>query len=96
MRLGFNHDCAPLGEESVKAAHKSSYGLILMYVNMPIMNEQEATCVISWGNGKLAETIILGVTALIPTDRDHSTGSGINAKLAKSLTADRLARAANK
>ena len=39
MRLGFNNDYAPLGEESVKAAHKSSYGLILMYVNMPIMNE---------------------------------------------------------
>ena len=62
---------------------------------MPTLDGEEATCAISWRNGKSAETIILVLTALIPTDRDHSTEPGMNATLAKSFTVDRLARAAN-
>lgn len=82
-RLRFKNDFVPLGEESVKVVHKSSYGLILMYVNMPTLDGEEATCAISWRNGKSAETIILVLTALIPTDRDYSTEPEMNATLAK-------------
>ena len=95
-RLGFKTDCVSMGTEAVEAAKKTHYSLILMDVNMPGMDGYEATRAIRDGSGKSAETIILGVTALIPSDRDHSTESGMNAMLAKPLTADRLARAVNK
>jgi len=95
-RLGYKTDCVSMGTEAVEAASKTHYSLILMDVNMPGMYGYEATRAIRDGGGKSAETIILGVTALIPSDRDHSTESGMNAMLAKPLTADRLARAVNK
>jgi CheY-like chemotaxis protein/nitrogen-specific signal transduction histidine kinase len=95
-RLGYKTDCVSMGTEAVEAASKTHYSLILMDVNMPGMDGYEATRAIRDGGGKSAETIILGVTALIPSDRDHSTESGMNAMLAKPLTADRLARAVNK
>ena len=95
-RLGYKTDCVSLGAEAVESARTALYSLILMDVNMPGMDGYEATRAIRSGNGKSAETTILGVTALIPNDRDHSTESGMNAMLAKPLTADGLAKAINR
>jgi PAS domain S-box-containing protein len=95
-RLGYEAHCVALGSEAVTAANDTEYALILMDVNMPGMDGYEATRAIRAGTGKSEDAVILGVTALIPSDRDHSTESGMDAMLAKPLTADRLARAVKK
>ncbi len=94
-RLGYEPECVALGSEAVEAAKHEEYALILMDVNMPVMDGYEATRAIRSNAGKSRDSIILGVTALIPSDRDYSTESGMDAMLAKPLTADRLERAIN-
>lgn len=94
-RLGYEPECVALGSEAVEAAKHKEYALILMDVNMPVMDGYEATRAIRSNAGKSRDSIILGVTALIPSDRDYSTESGMDAMLAKPLTADRLERAIN-
>lgn len=94
-RLGYEPECVERGSEAVEAAKHTKYALILMDVNMPSMDGYEATRTIRSGAGKSSDSIILGVTALIPSDRDYSTESGMDAMLAKPLTADRLERAIN-
>ena len=89
-RLGLSPECVTSGFEAVDAAEKVAYDLILMDVNMPGMSGHDATRIIRASSGRSAETVILGVTALIPTDHDKQTDSGMNAMLAKPLTSERL------
>ena len=89
-RLGFSPECVTSGFEAVDAAEKTAYDLILMDVNMPGMSGHDATRIIRASDGGSADTVILGVTALIPNDHDKPTDSGMNAMLAKPLTSERL------
>ena len=95
-RLGLSPECVTSGFEAVDAAEKAAYDLILMDVNMPGMSGHDATRIIRASSGRSAETVILGVTALIPTDHDKQTDSGMNAMLAKPLTSERLLAATRK
>ena len=70
--LGYKTDCVSLGAEAVETARMTLYGLILMDVNTPGIDRYEATRAIRSGNVKSAETTILGLTALIPSDKDHT------------------------
>ncbi|WP_375264526.1 ATP-binding protein [Planktotalea sp.] len=95
-RLGYESDCVELGSEAVAAAEKKKYALILMDINMPSIDGHEATRIIRSGNGESRDSTILGVTALISSDRDSPTDSGMDAMLPKPLTADRLKQAINR
>ncbi|MEN8892173.1 MAG: ATP-binding protein [Planktotalea arctica] len=92
-RLGYTPVCVTLGLEAVATAQDTYYSLILMDVNMPGMDGHEATREIRSGQGISANTTILGVTALISRDYNQKSESGMNAMLAKPLTASRLTAA---
>ncbi len=92
-RLGYTPVCVTLGHEAVTTARDTYYSLILMDVNMPGMDGHEATREIRSGQGRSANTTILGVTALISQDHNQKSESGMNAMLAKPLTAGRLTAA---
>jgi CheY-like chemotaxis protein/two-component sensor histidine kinase len=92
-RLGYTPVCATLGHEAIATAQDTYYSLILMDVNMPGMDGHEATREIRSGQGRSANTTILGVTALISQDHNKKSESGMNAMLAKPLTTGHLTAA---
>ena len=92
-RLGYTPVCVTLGHEAVTTARDTYYSLILMDVNMLGMDGHEATREIRSGQGRSANTTILGVTALMSQDHNQKSESGMNAMLAKPLTASRLTAA---
>lgn len=95
-RLGYAVDLAENGQDTVQAAQKRRYSVILMDIRMPVMDGLAATKAIraSEAHGGLnASTPIIAVTAnALDEDRAMCVQAGMNDFLAKPLLMDHLDR----
>ena len=87
-------DLAKNGEECIKILEKMPegyYDLILMDIQMPIMDDYEATKIIRSFNNKNAQIPIIAMTAnAFEEDRKHALQLGMNEHLAKPVDIEKL------
>jgi len=87
---GVSFDIANDGAEAVAKAASSQYALILMDIQMPIMNGLDATRAIRQ-TAAYQKTPIVAISAnAFDEDRRHCFEAGMNAFLAKPVTAERF------
>jgi signal transduction histidine kinase/DNA-binding response OmpR family regulator len=90
-RLGYTADVAGNGQETLLAVERSSYDVILMDVQMPIMGGLEATQEICkrWPEG--VRPYIIGVSAhAMSEERERALSHGMNDYLSKPFNIDEL------
>lgn len=77
------------GEQAIWAADRSIYDLILMDIQMPNMNGEEAATTIRRESGPNANTPIVALTAnCMPEDVERYLAKGINDTIAKPINLD--------
>lgn len=85
-RLGHAVDLAEDGAQAVAAANVRAYDLILMDIQMPVMDGEQALAAIRTGSGPNATTPVIAVTAnAMATDRERYLSAGFSAHLTKPL-----------
>jgi signal transduction histidine kinase/ActR/RegA family two-component response regulator len=85
-RLGHAIDLAEDGAQAVAAANVRAYDLILMDIQMPVMDGEQALAAIRTGSGPNATTPVIAVTAnAMATDRERYLSAGFSAHLTKPL-----------
>ena len=90
-RLGQKADLAANGAEAVQAASATSYDLILMDMQMPVMNGIEAARAIRNGDGPNKAAPIIAMTAnASDEDRDACHDAGMDGFEPKPITLKRL------
>ncbi len=90
-RLGQRVELASNGAEAVEAAGKTSYDLILMDMQMPVMDGIEAARVIRQGVGQNRATPIIAMTAnASDEDRDACLEAGMDGFEPKPISFQRL------
>jgi CheY-like chemotaxis protein len=87
LRLGFHHcDLVVNGLEAVRAYESSSYDLILMDCNMPVMDGYRATKEIRSKEGTGKHTPIIAMTAnVLEEEKDKCFGVGMDGFLPKPI-----------
>jgi CheY-like chemotaxis protein len=91
-KMGYYVDVAANSSEAVAAALRTSYDLILMDCQMPVMNGFEATRELR--HSKLPRIPIIALTAsAMKTDHDECINSGMDDYLSKPVKPDHLAAA---
>lgn len=94
-KMGFCTDIAENGQEAVELFSHSSYELIMMDIQMPVMNGFEATKAIrGLPGGKDIPIIAVSASALISEQR-QALESGMNGHVAKPIIFDELQRQVN-
>ncbi|MFA6172065.1 MAG: response regulator [Kiritimatiellales bacterium] len=90
-KLGFTADVAANGEEALLAVERSSYDVILMDVQMPVMGGLEATQEICRRWPEKIRPYIIGVSAhAMPEERERALSYGMNDYLSKPFNIDEL------
>jgi signal transduction histidine kinase/CheY-like chemotaxis protein len=91
-KMGYYVDVAANGSEAVAAALRTSYDLILMDCQMPVLNGFEATKQLR--QSSMPRTPIIALTAsAMTTDYEECLHSGMDDYLSKPVKADHLAAA---
>ena len=93
-RLGYEASPALNGHEVITALENSSFDLILMDVQMPIMNGLETTTLICSKYPLATRPVIIALTAnASEEDRQMCLSSGMDGYLSKPITMEKLAEA---
>ena len=91
-RIGHTVDLAEDGAEAVASAGVRAYDVILMDIQMPVMDGEQALAEIRSGGGPNSATPIVAVTAnAMATDRARYLAAGFRAHLTKPLDLGQLA-----
>lgn len=91
IKSGLNVDVVGNGLEALNAARKSSYDVVLMDIDMPVMGGLEATQKIRALPGDKARTPIVAMTAhAMRGDREKFLAEGLDDYIVKPLSRDRL------
>jgi PAS domain S-box-containing protein len=91
---GHEVDVVENGAEAVAAVMRTSYDVVLMDIQMPVMDGLAATREIRALEGDESRIPIIGVTAnAMKGDRENYLGSGMNAYVTKPIDSYKLARA---
>ena len=90
-QLGCSYRCVENGQQAVDALAEEAFDCILMDVNMPVMDGQEATMAIRAMAGVRAQTPIVGVTAhALPEIQEELLASGMTNLITKPISLERL------
>ncbi|SMO53289.1 PAS/PAC sensor hybrid histidine kinase [Thalassovita litoralis] len=89
-RLGHRADPAHNGQVAVQKAKQRHYDVILMDFSMPVMDGPAATHAIRTGGGPSAQSVILGVTALIDATAGKGPAQLMNEVLVKPVSQSQL------
>ena len=85
-RMGKSVDLAEDGEEAVSRASVRAYDVILMDIQMPRMDGEQALAAIRAGSGPNRDTPVIALTAnAMTTDRDRYLAAGFHAHLTKPI-----------
>jgi len=98
-KFGIQPDFANNGKEAVSCLEKSSYDLVLMDIQMPVMDGYEATQQIRNPLTKVKDhnIPIIAITAnAMSNDREHCIQSGMNDHVSKPITPTTLEKALKK
>jgi CheY-like chemotaxis protein/anti-sigma regulatory factor (Ser/Thr protein kinase) len=86
IRMGQSVDLAEDGEEAVSRASVRAYDVILMDIQMPRMDGEQALAAIRAGSGPNRDTPVIALTAnAMTTDRDRYLAAGFHAHLTKPI-----------
>ena len=90
-KLGYRADVAFDGKEAVEALKRQSYDLILMDIQMPVMDGEQATIQIRKDFDREHQPIIVAMTAnALKSDREKYISSGIDDFIIKPFKMDEL------
>jgi CheY-like chemotaxis protein len=93
-RLGYAADIASNGEEALVAARRSSYDVILMDVQMPVLDGLEATRRLREEHSAATCPRIVALTAgVLPEERQHCFDAGMDEFLTKPVASADLVAA---
>jgi PAS domain S-box-containing protein len=92
-KLGYRADVAFDGKEALEALKRQSYDLILMDIQMPVMDGEQATIEIRKEFNPKQQPVIVAMTAnALKSDRDRYITSGIDDFIIKPFKMDDLVR----
>jgi CheY-like chemotaxis protein len=90
-RAGCRVDMVEDGEQAVAAVQRTSYDLVLMDCQMPVVDGLEATRRIRSLHGPVSRTVIVALTAnALAGDRDRCISAGMDDYLAKPVRREAL------
>ncbi len=96
-RLGLHAETANNGREAVDCMLHSSFDLVFMDCQMPVMDGFDATKTIRGSSGKAKATPIVAMTAnAFKGDRDRCLAAGMNDYITKPMSLERLQRVIKK
>jgi CheY-like chemotaxis protein len=91
-KLGYAADVAINGRDAIESAHRTSYDVILMDVQMPIMDGLEATRRLRADPPPGPRPWVVAVTAnALLEDRERCVAAGMDDYLSKPVRRDHLA-----
>ena len=90
-RMGYTVDIAENGLEAVEAVSRSSYGAVLMDVQMPIMDGYQATAQIRRREGTHHTPIIAVTASAMPEGEDQCRAAGMDGYVTKPVDWDHVA-----
>ena len=97
QRQGYAVEIAENGVKALEASSRSTYALILMDLQMPVMNGFEATRLIRAGDGPNKHTPIVALTAnAMQSDKDMCLDAGMDDFLTKPFSKQGLAECMDK
>ena len=94
-KLGYRADAVANGREAIQALEMLPYDLVLMDVNMPVMDGEEATRIIRSGKTRIAnpDIMIVAMTAhALKGDREHFIEGGMDDYVSKPISPKELVR----
>lgn len=96
-QLGCSYLCVENGQQAIEALASEHFDCILMDVNMPVMDGQEATVAIRAMADDRASVPIVGVTAhALPETMEQLRAAGMTDLISKPLSLDELTRVLRK
>jgi PAS domain S-box-containing protein len=97
QKLGLTADAVINGKDAVEALEKSSYDLIFMDCQMPVMDGFEATAIIRNREGKSRRVPICALTAnAMEGDRERCIAAGMDDYITKPVGLDKLQKAVDR